>query len=364
MTTRERNDRWLRAFLLLLALLGLAAVAIPFFLTPPATLDLLVTDAVFASPLTEEAVRLVDLATGKEMVAPMQELPEGARVLVPRIRSGESRFEVAVEGFEPAVIEIEAAPLAVVREKVPLTPTFAQLAVSVVNARLPDAPLSSDLKIRVGDREESGEGTVLFSRLPPGSYQVTAEASDFCEAEREATVERGQRRELLIPLPPALVRGERVRAILDWGENPRDLDAHVMLSDSSVPLTKSHVYFGQKTGEVQGGGSWADLDVDWLHSESFETITIYDRADGVYQYFVHNYSGDGTIGGAEATVEIFTAGCRRERVTVDRDCDPRWWYVADLRATGEEVQLVERNDCQERMPYSWDLLRKASAAGS
>ena len=359
MSERQGSDRWLRLLLILLALLGLATVAVPFFLTPPATLDLRVSDAVFASPLRDETARVIDLETGKTLVTTVQGLPEGGRILLPRISSGDSRFEVEVEGFEPAAVEVQAQPLATVQANVPLTPRFGQLEVSVVNARVPDAPISSGLRIRVGDQEQVGEGKVLFPRLPAGSYSVTASASDFCDVERETLVEVGKRSELLVPLPPELVDGERVRVILDWGETPRDLDAHVMLSDSSVRLAKNHVYFGQKQGKVKSGGVWADLDVDWLRSESFETITIYDQADGVYQYFVHNYSNDGTIGGSQATVETFTAGCRSERVVVDPACDTRWWYVADLRAQGDDIQIVDRNKCQKAMPFSWDLLRKA-----
>lgn len=361
MNGRARGDRAIKTVLAVLVLLGLASLALPFLLTPPASLLVSVVDTVFASDLAGATATFVDLDTDKRLRVPVAVSGDGFVATVPRIESGSSRFALEIEGYQPQTLEIEAAPLATARVAAPLVPLFGQLAVSVVNARSAEQPVGG-LLVHAGDRQAEGDGRVVFPRLPPGGYTVRAEAADYCPGDRKTAVRAGETTELLLPLPPRLIRGENARLILDWADNPSDLDAHVLLSGSTVPLANNHIYYRHKVGEIDGGGRYAELDVDWLRSEGFETITVYDRADGVYQYFVHHYGGTGSLGASAAEVQVFTDGCARQRYQVPEACDQRWWYVADLKIAGGEVSVVERNVCQDRQPFSWDRRRKPEPA--
>ncbi|GEM_PF-119606 len=78
-----------------------------------------------------------------------------------------------------------------------------------------------------------------------------------------------------------------VRVVLNWGENPLDLDSHFSFPDN-------HVYFEHKQGTD------ANLDVDDVDSYGPETITLEKKHDGQkYVYAVHDFS-DKTVSGSKA----------------------------------------------------------------
>ena len=83
-----------------------------------------------------------------------------------------------------------------------------------------------------------------------------------------------------------------MRIVLTWGNTPRDLDSH-------IEFGSNHVYYGNKN---QGNCS---LDVDDTSAYGPETITISSMGNYTYRYYIHNYSGSGTMSGAQATVTIY-----------------------------------------------------------
>ena len=48
------------------------------------------------------------------------------------------------------------------------------------------------------------------------------------------------------------------------------------------------------------------MDVDDITSYGPETTTIYIPEDGVYNFYVHNYSGSPSINTSNATVKVYT----------------------------------------------------------
>jgi len=81
----------------------------------------------------------------------------------------------------------------------------------------------------------------------------------------------------------------RVQIILNWGSDQhqaRDVDAHLICSRGETP---EHVYFSQKTADMDG--HTVSLDVDDTDGGGPETITLPEPIPGSYSYWVHNYSG-------------------------------------------------------------------------
>lgn len=77
---------------------------------------------------------------------------------------------------------------------------------------------------------------------------------------------------------------EAFRVVLNWGEQPRDLDLHVVYPGN-------HIYFEKKQGAD------AFLDVDDTNGFGPETITIKKRHAGEqYVFAVHNYSANQQYG--------------------------------------------------------------------
>ncbi len=349
-----RKTGKIRFFLVLLCLLGLAVGAIPFFLVPPAGLELRIRDPLFNTDLTGSTARVVDLEEEFQAAFPIERDDEGFFVTIERIRSGELTLELDVDRFEPATLDLSLPALLQSRVEQSLVPDFGRLAISVVNARSAQDVLTDGATVQVGDQQMQGREQVLFVPVDPGRHFVEASAGGYCGATREAIARKGETTTVLVPLSPEVSGNERARIVLDWAENPRDLDSHVILSGGSAPVRSIHVFFKNLRGLDRQGRPYAELDVDWTNSEGFETVTIYDPIDGVFQYFIHRYAGSGTLGGSEAKVEFITNGCSvRRTFEVPQTCDKLFWYVADLKVEGSEAMIIERDTCQDEMPVQW-----------
>lgn len=98
----------------------------------------------------------------------------------------------------------------------------------------------------------------------------------------------------VISVTPLLSDNE-MRIVLTWGENPRDLDSHIKGQGQ-------HIYFSNRIG------TGVNLDHDDTQSYGPETITIdFDKIPkGIYDYYVHWWTGSGTWSTSEAKVQVYT----------------------------------------------------------
>lgn len=100
---------------------------------------------------------------------------------------------------------------------------------------------------------------------------------------------------------------DQLRIVLQWGEQPRDLDSHLV--GPAVGGGEFHVYFSDRRYEA-GSNLMADLDLDDTSSYGPETTTIYEMSPGVYTYMIHDYtnrrSGSSTaLSSSGAYVEVY-----------------------------------------------------------
>ncbi len=123
------------------------------------------------------------------------------------------------------------------------------------------------------------------------------------------------------------------RATLTWGSKPRDLDSWL--------VTPTGARIGYSSKGSQGSAPFAQLDVDDTTSYGPENVSIYQytpSGSGVYKYYVHNYSGEGSIAGARVSVQSAT------RVIHNFTCPAgsgRYWYVFYMTSWGT-VRAVNR----------------------
>ncbi|NLY19418.1 MAG: S8 family serine peptidase [Clostridiaceae bacterium] len=92
-------------------------------------------------------------------------------------------------------------------------------------------------------------------------------------------------------ISPIIPEGQ-TRIVLTWGEYPRDLDSH--LTGPSVN-GRFHVYYGNKT-YYQDGEKYVDLDRDDVSSYGPETTTIYNQTEGLYRFYIHDYTNRNNTG--------------------------------------------------------------------
>mgnify|MGYP003937719785 CR=1 FL=1 len=124
--------------------------------------------------------------------------------------------------------------------------------------------------------------------------------------------------------------GDGIRFVLTWGEEPSDLDSH-LVTPSSL-----HIYYANSSPS----GAGAYLDVDDTTSYGPETITITDQESGTYGYYVYNFSNTPEITTSGAVVRIYDEGGLVETVSIPTTGSGFFWNVATLN--GASLTIVNR----------------------
>lgn len=142
---------------------------------------------------------------------------------------------------------------------------------------------------------------------------------------------------------PKKVDFERIKIVLDWGEYPYDLDAHIV--DSNF-----HVYYGNmKKGKLE-------LDIDDVSSFGPETITIKEPSvTDVYKYYVYNYSDGGNVtsnrlSNSEAQIKIYIDNDFKTSFKVTPNLEGITWHVFDI-VNGKDI--VPHNVINSMLPQDY-----------
>lgn len=140
-----------------------------------------------------------------------------------------------------------------------------------------------------------------------------------------------------MPLSPKLNAGQ-VRFILTWGAHPADLDS------SLVTPSGCTIKYNKKI--CVKGAAKARLDVDSVNGNGPEVITI-DKLEpaGQYEYFVNQFSSDGTLMTSNAKVEVYTSSGLVKTFDAARDgvIQGRKWRVAKINAATGAISEFRAN---------------------
>lgn len=113
---------------------------------------------------------------------------------------------------------------------------------------------------------------------------------------------------------------------LSWGEQPRDIDFHVV--GTLANGNQFHVYYSHKIQNEVDGTRVCDLDVDDTSGYGPEHIRIFPNVDEPYYLYVHHYAGNGTIGTSGARLAIAIDGVPRVEFVPPQDV--AWSGVNDV----------------------------------
>lgn len=151
------------------------------------------------------------------------------------------------------------------------------------------------------------DGSFLLEKVETGYYTLEVAKSGYSTNYINVTAIGGTEVIKQLLLSPILEEGE-ARVVLEWGATPRDLDSHLVGPRNDGG--EFHVFYGNKN-YYEDGIMHAELDIDDTSSYGPETITIRDLKDGVYRYYVHDYSNRGNSSSSEmsnssAKVKVYT----------------------------------------------------------
>ena len=134
-----------------------------------------------------------------------------------------------------------------------------------------------------------------------------------------------------------------LRVVLDWGNSPSDLDAHMVKSNDY------HISF--RNMRVNRDNT-ALLDRDDLDGYGPETITVKNiNQSSQYNYFVHNYSNQNSTASKElskskARILIFGDNKLLNQIEIGKDLKGKYWNV--FKILNGNIEIV--NNTSDTQP--------------
>lgn len=164
-----------------------------------------------------------------------------------------------------------------------------------------------------------------FAMLAPGMYTVECRRSGYMTEYRNLFFSMDSSIENLILLTPSLSRGE-MRIVLTWSATPSDEDSHLFTPDGD------HIcYYDRELENV-------NLDVDDTDGYGPETVTIDNVKNGVYKYYVADYTHcshdevtSKEMSESDATIRIYTYRGLEKTFHVPKNQEGVIWEVFSIR---------------------------------
>lgn len=224
---------------------------------------------------------------------------------------------------------------------------------------------------KVGEVTSLADGSYTFKDLKSGIYTIVAEKQGYIRYVATVIVRPDETVTNPIIMSDRLTGGnDHIRFVLTWNKNdkangndgdeesttvPRDLDSHLFTPDGH------HTWYGDKLAWKEGTGHeedyndwtestipvddlWARLDVDDVTYEGPETTSVYNIENGVYHFYVHQYSDKGSLKTSGAVVQIYVDGifrgaCALDDNTKNVDSDGKYWDVCSYDSTTNTLTI-------------------------
>lgn len=150
------------------------------------------------------------------------------------------------------------------------------------------------------------------------------------------------------------IKGNGIRFVLSWGSEedgvPSDLDSHLFGPSVNDPDGISEIFYGSKM-YASGMTIFTILDVDETAYNGPETSTIVTPIDGMYYFYVYQYSENGSLTASKASVDVYSGGELLTTYNVptsytpdntdtnagDSPSSPRWWKVCSYDSRTNDI---------------------------
>ncbi len=178
------------------------------------------------------------------------------------------------------------------------------------------------------------DGSYNLSNLPGGNYTIEATKAGYITGYASIiSIGSQTTQNQNVSITPAINVGE-IRIVLDWGIAPADLDSH-LTGPLSVGSGRFHISFQNKI-TTHNGVKNAALDLDVTRSYGPETITIYNKTQGLYRYSVHDYtnrlsSSSSALSNSSARVRVFMGNNLTHTFNVPTNRGGTVWTVFEIR---------------------------------
>ena len=174
----------------------------------------------------------------------------------------------------------------------------------------------------------TSDGRVTIAGLPPGSYSLFASAPGYRSGVNQNCAVIGAATSACsLPLSPELATAETMRIVLSWGQDPHDLDSHLVKYNAAGQRLYRLAFYS-----LTDASSGDNLDVDVTTSFGPETITIQSVDPSArYVYAVHHFSGAGSLTSTSNARVTVSYGAQSDLVfNVPPSGTGNWWKVFEV----------------------------------
>ena len=197
-----------------------------------------------------------------------------------------------------------------------------------------------------GDAVDTGTADGSFEKeMVPGNYTFQFMADGYVDVGINVAVISGEEKYVNAVLSPELNLPDDglIRVVLTWGTYPEDLDSH--LTGATVNGDdRFHIYYSDEIYYHYNESddeyiNIADLDIDDTDSYGPETVTIHQMTNGMYHYYVHDYtnkysSDSNKMSLSNAQVRVYKGKTMVKKFVVPTDRTGIYWHVFDMDASG------------------------------
>lgn len=244
----------------------------------------------------------------------------------------------------PVQTKPQVQPQVQPKVEVPVVPLKRSIVIRDSDTGIPIANADVDID-NTWQMKSNNEGKInLPDEIQEGEFTITVKKGDeYVQTVESFTVAKGEITTAPQISIPKAVDFERIKIVLDWGEFPWDLDAHVV--DGT-----NHVYFSVKK---QGN---LELDRDDVNSYGPETITILNPdKNKVYSYHVFDCSNSDNpesvrLSNSKAQVKIYFGNEFIDSFTITPNKKGISWHVFDV-VKGNKI--VKKNKISAMKPAEY-----------
>ena len=210
--------------------------------------------------------------------------------------------------------------------------------------------VEDEIEVSLNGLKVSSDKQGFYSIYVPdfsNSYILTGNGNNFCPYNGILNIPSDHPSNVFeynFSISPAPELGE-IRIILTWDLNPSDMDSHLLTPE--VDSVNFHISYSNRGNSESA--PFAVLDLDDVDGFGPETITIKKLESGLYTYFVHQYSNDGSLNTSKGRVQIFDSpSCNGEVIDITEEGEGRYWSVFEIN--GENGEILEINQIVEIEP--------------
>lgn len=182
------------------------------------------------------------------------------------------------------------------------------------------------------------EGYYEIEGAPSGEeYQITVEKDGFITEERQMELPEDDMDLGIVSCSPVLDNQE-MRIILEWGEEPYDLDSYYLGTYNDG--TSVEVYY-EHMADARNGELAVSLDRDDRDGYGPETITV-RGLDGSFTYCVHDYMQTGMMGEiSNAVVKVYLPDGTVNTYTIPSGAGNLWKVFSVVNGEITEIGTIE-----------------------